>query len=242
MKINLYSFKLKYQFDKIKSLHWYAFAFFILAIIGEYLSYENGLFYSLFKIAGASGCFYLLTLTRKKLFYSFWTFAISFQIYFLTGVFNSLSNWTGIFYLGSFILMGMEMYILLSPIFYPRVNWWEYDFRYRDDIKTTIKLNEQTFKGRLADLRRNAGCLSAFEVFKIGETVELEANDETYSAEIMSRREYSLGRPLHYGIRFLSNSHEDKSKIKRLFRHWKTKKKVIMKKKFTKEDQGIEAS
>jgi hypothetical protein len=136
----------------------------------------------------------------------------------------------------------MEMYILLSPIFYPRVNWWEYDFRYRDDIKADVKIDEQSYKGRLSDLRREAGCLSCFEVLDIGATVDIEAEGNNYKAEIMSRREYSLGRPLHYGIKFVSNSSEDKIKLRTLFSKWKSKKKVIMKKKFTKEEQAVEAN
>lgn len=238
MKINLYSFKLQYEFDKIKTLHWGSCVFFVLAIAMEYFSDENGFFYSIFKIMAASGCYYLLTLTRVKLYYSFWTFAALFMIYFVTGIFNSISAWTSFFYLGALVFMGIEMYILLSPIFYPRVNWWEYDFRYRDDIKSEICFKDQCYKGRLSDLRRNAGCLSCFETIDIGEIIEIKAEGEQYRAEVMSRREYSLGRPLHYGIRFISNDKEEKRAVRQLFSKWKSHKKVMMKKKFRGEEQA----
>jgi ribosomal protein S1 len=66
------------------------------------------------------------------------------------------------------------MYFLSSPIYYPRVSWWEYDFRYRDDLKIEVKSFEDVIDARLTDLRRQAGCVAIFEELKIGQEIKVQ--------------------------------------------------------------------
>jgi hypothetical protein len=100
----------------------------------------------------------------------------------------------------------IEMIILFSPIYFPIVSWWNYDFRFRHDLKIQVRNVESVEKiARLSDLRRGAGCVSSFEDYAIGSditlVVKLAGREFELEAEIFSRRQYSLGRPFIYGVK-----------------------------------------
>ncbi len=78
------------------------------------------------------------------------------------------------FFCMSAVLLGIEMYKLYGPIYYPLVNWWEYDFRFRSDVKVLVSLPDQAMvEGRLTDLRRKAGCVVLFDEMHVGDTLAL---------------------------------------------------------------------
>ena len=102
-----------------------------------------------------------------------------------------------------------------SPIYYPFFNWWEYDFRYRSDLEANFIFNDNSFEGRITDIRRNAACLTAFEKLPIGAKVviriaENENNALTIEGKVVSTRETSLGRGFTYGVSF-ANEEVDNS-------------------------------
>ena len=67
--------------------------------------------------------------------------------------------------------------------------------------------NDNSFEGRITDIRRNAACLTAFEKLPIGAKVviriaENENNALTIEGKVVSTRETSLGRGFHVWSKF----------------------------------------
>lgn len=125
-----------------------------------------------------------------------------------------------------------------SPLFYPRVQWWEYDFRYRGDLKTMVKHQDKTYEARLTDLRRDAGCVELFENLSIDDTIKLEIdfNGKVYgiSAIVKTITELLPGRPLRYGVKIDIKDVHHKNNFLDLKRSWSESNKVKLRRKFTK--------
>jgi hypothetical protein len=178
--------------------------------------------------------------TIKHRYYTYWTFSGILFVYLLFKIYEQFyilnNEHIGILYLISTIILIVKMYILSSPIYYPRVNWWEYDFRFRDDLKIMVKSNEKDFTARLTDLRRHAGCVAMFEDLKLGEeiTVTAAVDDEAVLLRgfVMSKRKDIIGRPLIYGVHFKFDSRSNKKRYIRLERLWIKQKNSKRKMKF----------
>ncbi len=170
--------------------------------------------------------------TIKNRYYTYWTFSGMLFVYLLLKIneqfFLLHQNHIGFLYLMAIMILIAKMYILSSPIYYPRVSWWEYDFRYRDDLKITVKKNEDQIEARLTDLRRLAGCVALFEELKLGEEILINAQvkDEsvTLRGQVMSKRRELLGRPLIYGIQFKFDSRTNKKRYGMLEKMWSHEK------------------
>lgn len=136
----------------------------------------------------------------------------------------------------SFIFLGINIYIMSSPIFYPRVQWWEYDFRYRGDLKAITEIDSKTFESRLTDLRRDAACIDLFEVLEVDTrlsvTVEVDSKKYQIPAIVKTRTQVIPGRPWRYGIKvdFVDNQH--KSEFAELKRKWSNITQVKLRNKF----------
>ncbi|MBL7665450.1 MAG: hypothetical protein JNM93_09980 [Bacteriovoracaceae bacterium] len=167
-------------------------------------------------------------ITLRELFYTFWTLCLFISVYFLSSFFSTISDpWSQpsfFLYFLALIFLSIQAYIMSSPIFYPRIQWWIYDFRVRDDIKIKAIINEQTYNGRLTDLRRGAGCVVLFETVKIGQVITIETIflDKTidFNTEVISKREPVPGRGITYGVRFDLSHDEDKRMYERFSRYW----------------------
>lgn len=178
--------------------------------------------------------------TIKHRYYTFWSFSAALFIYLMFKIneqFYSLHQpHIGILYTISALILIMKMYILSSPIYYPRVNWWEYDFRYRDDLKINVKVNENEFDARLTDLRRQAGCVALFEELNLGKEILISATvgEEKVAlrAQVISKRRELIGRPLIYGVQFKFDSRTNKKRYIMLKRIWNLEKKSKKKIKF----------
>lgn len=173
--------------------------------------------------------------TIKNRYYTFWTFSLFLLIYLFYKVYElhfvfSLGH-IAILYLISSVILILKMYELSSPIYYPRFNWWEYDFRYRDDLKILVKAlshNDFELKARLTDLRRYAGCVALFEELKPGEEIliSVDVNGEAVKLRgiVISRRRELLGRPYIYGIKFKFDSRTNKKRYTQLKKIWNKEK------------------
>ncbi len=148
-------------------------------------------------------------LTLKKLYYTYWTFGLIFIALILIDIVAALwiLPWLGT--VGLILLLGFLAinYFLASPIYYPQVNWWEYDFRYRTDLRGNILSDDsKIIECRIADLRRNAGCVHSFANFQTGTELKLEVEigtvTKTSRAKIISMRKGIPGRPSIYGVLF----------------------------------------
>lgn len=135
------------------------------------------------------------------------------------------------------------MWTLHDPIYYPIVSWWEYDFRYRDDVKVSVgtlvkeeREKSNVMEGRITDIRRKAACLALFEELEIGEEVEVVTKEHevpsTFKLKIMSKRETSIGRPFHYGARFILSNDSERSEYERFLDFWKNERRDKIKQKF----------
>jgi hypothetical protein len=238
MRIVFNYLKLKDDFNRLEVLHWGHFAFVLLGLTFEL---TNGLsIISWFISISILSVFYRsFFITKKELFYSFWTFSAAVACYISYKIiFSDCSSIeSALLYLTGLTLLGVEVYILSSPIYYPRVMWWEYDFRYRTDLKVHIfnELGEES-ESRITDLRRSAGCIASFEEIKPGTTIKVESPryfDGTLEVEVISKRIYSLGRPYSYGVKFSLKNHSEVAAYNDLLNIWKNESLERRQRKFT---------
>lgn len=214
--------KLKRDISRIEMLHILQYFLFIIAFFLEFIhDIPNSM--SVLTIIGLSITYRLYYQTMKKLYYTFWTFSFFILVFLLYKMANffSIAQFESAFlvYALIMVLLICECYILSSPIYYPRVNWWEYDFRYRADLKVTLKsedpLSDIIIESRLSDVRRGACCLSIFENLEIGSKYILLLPDNlSFIVEIMSNRQYSLGRPKTYGVKFIFENNQERKAYK----------------------------
>lgn len=178
--------------------------------------------------------------TIKHRYYTYWSLSAMLFFYLLFKIYEQFfvldNEHIGLLYLLSSLILVFKMYLLSSPIYYPVVSWWEYDFRYRDDLKISVKSNEQEFSARLTDLRRQAGCVAMFEELKLGEEIVINAaldeDNVLLRGIVMSKRRDVIGRPLIYGVQFKFDSKSNKKRYVRLERLWKKQKNNKRKMKF----------
>lgn len=243
MRIVLNYLKLKEDFNRIEVLHWGHFSFVVLAITLEFV--YGASFFGWAFTTGLLFLFYrLFFITKKELFYSFWSFSALLILFLVNKIFFVSYEIFEIkfLYIVGLILLGVEIYILSSPIYYPRVSWWEYDFRYRTDLKVFIEINNsEPTEARVTDLRRGAGCVASFEEFKVGDEISL--NSPSYfegnlEVEIVSKRIYSLGRPYNYGVRFLIEKEDKKKSYGELLNVWRNETLQRREKKFTTKSEA----
>nr|BDT26586.1 PilZ domain-containing protein [Bacteriovorax sp. HI3] len=178
--------------------------------------------------------------TIKHRYYTYWSFSALLFCYLLFKIYEQFyildNEHIGILYLISTLILVFKMYLLSSPIYYPVVSWWEYDFRYRDDLKISIKSGENEFAARLTDLRRQAGCVASFSELKLGEEIVINAaldeDNVLLRGVVMSKRRDVIGRPIIYGVQFKFDSKSNKKRYIHLERLWKKQKNNKRKMKF----------
>ncbi len=145
--------------------------------------------------------------TLKELYYTFWTFTFLQSI---LATFFLISAEGAAFYLAAtyLVLIIVEIYYLTSPTLYPRVQWWEYDFRFKNELKVKVEADQQLhLDGRLTDLRRKSACLVLFEDLDLGTRIKVSLREEkstqdSFFLTLSSKRETSIGRAHHYGAEF----------------------------------------
>ncbi len=237
----LQQLNLKKEFDKSVLLYYFHGSIVFLALAVELLSGKLPLsIYTIVKIVYLGIIYNLCLKTQKRLYYSFWTFSIAIGIYILMGILQNRgvrgNSLLIMLYSLAFIGLFIKMYIISSPIFYPRVRWWEYDFRYRGDLHVNVDTDDRNIRGRLSDLRRGAGCLILFESLPINHTLEIKADSVSeeikLKATIVSKREYSLGRGFKYGIRFIFKDKEAGKVFQHFSHFWRINNKAKLEAKF----------
>lgn len=145
----------------------------------------------------------------------------------------------------SIVFLGINGYVLSSPLYYPRVQWWEYDFRYRGELKINTNINGLSCEGRLADLRRGCASILSLENLPLGHNIDLEIpfGKNTYhlTGVIKTMREVIPGRPIRYGIELSLPSEKDKKSHDELRKIWALHKKANIRRKFSeyRESNGI---
>ena len=248
MKLRFYNFKLKQDYDRIKILFWGHFFFLILSTIVEIFNGSTGFFIGLFEIFIFSAVYRWFYKTVRELYYTFWIFGCVMAIYMIMGIYDSIFVYGSASLFYSYFLSGALFsalsYVLSSPIYFPRARWWEYDFRYRYDLKVKVWHGENELEGRMSDLRRGAGCIIMFDLFDAGDIISIKVDDQykefNLNAEIVSKREYSFGRGYSYGIKFNFDTLEHKKEFSVFCKFWKKEMNSKIKNKFreTRESQN----
>ncbi len=210
-------------------------AFFLgIIIISLYFSSWN-FFAFCFRGFFWTGFFLLFLQAIKRLLYSYWSFlfistlySLSFVIDFGLGRISLAEMLTLATFIGLNILQASMM---MRPIFYPMPNWWEYDFRYRTDIKAKIKVKDKFYDVRIADVRMGEVAIHSFHELEAGDRILLTGIDEidkTLSIifDVATVRKNIVGRPHIIGLKLFN--HGDivhYQKLKELIRSKKLSKK-----------------
>lgn len=176
----------------------------------------------------------------KNLLNTFWSISLVLLLFYLIAFFRNaliLQNpTTATWYLAAIGLLALATWQISSPLYYPMVQWWEYDFRFRPDIRIMIEDGGVDHRARLTDLRRGAGCVVMFHAMPIGSwvTVSTDVMAQRFSlkAQIVSRKEPILGRAYIYGVRFNREDLEQRQRLKLLTNYWNESKKLKIRSKF----------
>jgi hypothetical protein len=236
LKLNLQN-----SYDKVKFLTLIQFVLVFIAFVAEAMVTHTVVYFSFpFQMLLLIFTYNFYYKALSQLFYSYWNISFILGIYYLVSMTRNYlvidSPMIGFLFFLSFILLVVACYIISSPLYYPRVNWWEYDFRFRADIRCTAEIDGQQFRGRLSDLRRGAACLELFTHSYVGQPIQinLEILNQNFTlfAEIRSKREPILGRSIIYGIKFLNSDLEQKQRLKLLTNYWHESKKIKIRNKF----------
>lgn len=177
---------------------------------------------------------------QKQRNYSFWGISFLLGLFLLQNVVKYTFEDYQIFILYIAFLAGIFLtincYIMSSPLFFPRVQWWEYDFRYRGDLKSFIKLKDEVIESRVTDLRRECACVESFNRIDLGSEFELEMEHEDKNyvipAIVKTSKEVIKGRPIRYGIEFDLEDEKNKAQYDDLKEIWASNKKAKIRTKF----------
>lgn len=183
---------------------------------------------------------------QKQRNYSFWGISLMIGLYLLKIIlkYTFVDYQIFILYLSflAALFLGINCYIMSSPLYFPRVQWWEYDFRYRGDLKSYIKADDKVIESRVTDLRRDAACVESFDRLDLDTPVDLEIefDERLYvaPAKIKTSKEFIKGRPIRYGLVFDLQNETVKEDFVRLKRLWNQHKKVKIRNKFALLKEG----
>jgi hypothetical protein len=238
---------LQNSYDKVKFLTILQAVFVLIAFFSEAFVTQTVLNFSfIFQFILLFVAFNFYYNALSNLYYSFWNISVVLAIYYLVSLGRNLlligHPMIGGFFFISLIFLMIACYIISSPLYYPRFHWWEYDFRYRADIRCWVEVHGQQFRGRLSDLRRGAACLELFNQISVGETIQIDIEilnqNFTLFAEIRSRREPIIGRSIVYGLKFINSDLEQRQRLKFLSNYWNESKKIKIRNKFALTDES----
>lgn len=176
----------------------------------------------------------------KNLQTSFWNISFILTLFYIISFFRNIlmlnHPYIATLYLISLALMGLGCYIIASPLYYPQVTWWEYDFRYRPELPITIEYEGEYHRARLTDLRRGAGCVMMFHPIPVGQTFMIISDSLSYTVKIKgairSKKEPIMGRAIMYGVKFKTEDLVEAQRLKLLTKHWNETKHTKLRSKF----------
>lgn len=176
----------------------------------------------------------------KDLYYSFWGLTImygtyAFYCYFSSLTYHNLSIPTYAYIL-SLSCLALIAFIMSSPMYYPIFNWWEVDFRFRNDIKGTVEIGGHTQECRLSDLRRWAGCLMVFAEYELPAygvvSVEIDQEKVSLPLVIATKSEAIPGRGFSYGFKFIVTTKDEGKIYNKLINYWHASSRHKLQEKF----------
>ena len=234
-------FNLQNSYDKVRFLTVLQFLLVLIAFVSEALLTHSVVYFSFFVQLGL--LFFTFNFYYKalaNLYYSYWNISIILAIYYMVSLIRNMfvidQPMIAFLFFVSILFLLIACYIISSPLYYPRVHWWEYDFRFRADIRCMVEIDGRQYRGRLADLRRGAACLELFHHIHVGQPIQinLEILNQNFTlfSEVRSKREPIIGRSIVYGIKFVNSDLEHKQRLKLLTNYWRESKKIKIRNKF----------
>ncbi|MAX66977.1 MAG: hypothetical protein CME66_08585 [Halobacteriovoraceae bacterium] len=192
--------------------------------------------------------FYARAFTNRN--YALWGLTLVLTIYILMNILHYTFFEYNIFvlYLAflAALFLGLNGYLMSSPLYFPRIQWWEYDFRYRGELKADIVVGKSEVEVRVADIRRECISFLAFEILPLGDIIELKIpyKKKVYqvSGKLKTQREDIPGRPIRYGMKLELKSDVDKKQYTELKKIWGLNKKANIRRKFADYTQSQEKS
>ena len=177
---------------------------------------------------------------QKNRNYAFWGYTVLLSLYLVIHIlhFSFVDQNIFVLYLAilSSLFLVINCLVMSSPLYYPRVQWWEYDFRYRGDLKSSVRRAGEEFDARMVDLRREAMSILAFEAIALNQEVLVKVpfGNSTYEllGNVKTIREDIAGRPISYGIELKLKNEKSKKSYQELLRLWSMHKKVNIRRKF----------
>ena len=180
-----------------------------LIIVKLYFSTWN--FYA-FVLRGTLAIIFFALFFRatKRLLYSYWAFLGLLTLYTLS-FFIDLGPRN--ISLGEFLILStllalniFQARMMMRPIYYPRPNWWEYDFRYRSDLKARLTTKDKHYPIRISDVRMGEVSIYSFHELESGERVlvdNIDEMDEDFSLalDVVTVRSNIVGRPDIVGLK-----------------------------------------
>jgi hypothetical protein len=234
-------FNLQNSYDKVKFITLVQFVLVALGFTAEAIVTQSLLnFTTLFQFALLLIIFNFFYRALTNLFSSYWNISFILAFYYVVSAGRNLliigHPFIGLTFVLSFILLLIAGYIISSPLYYPRFTWWEYDFRFRADIRCFAEVDGSQYPARLSDLRRGAACMELFTHIPVGQVVQIHTEilnqNFTFSAEVRSKREPIIGRSNVYGVKFVNNDLEQKQRLRFLANYWRESKKIKIRNKF----------
>lgn len=176
----------------------------------------------------------------RNLYNTFWSLTAVLLVYYLLSFTRNLlvldHTLNAACYGVAVICLMVGVWQISSPLYYPLVQWWEYDFRFRPDIRGWVVDGEERYRARLTDLRRGAGCVTMFHMAPVGGILDIETDALhvrfNLKAEVVSRKEHIVGRGYQYGVRFQVEDLEQKQRLKLLTNFWNESKRLKIRSKF----------
>jgi hypothetical protein len=201
-----------------------------------------------FMFVFASIRFYVTALTNRN--YAFWGMSIVIFMYLLMHIlhYTFLNYNLLVLYLSilSGVFLAVNGYIMSSPLYFPRIQWWEYDFRYRGELKAEIKYLDGKLAARVADIRRECISFLAFESIRLGKEVivEIPFGKKTFEIKgtLKTSREDIPGRPIRYGFKVDTEDKANDKSYNELKKVWGLKKQANIRRKFSDYIESKEAS
>lgn len=183
--------------------------------------------------------FYALSFKNKN--YTFWGVSFVLGLYLVKNLlqFTFIDYNVLVLYL-SFLaatFLGVNAYLMASPLFYPRVQWWEYDFRYKGDLKVEVDFEDEKKPGRLIDFRRSSAAIEMFEFVELGSdfTFSLTYGQSSFAftGTVQTLRTIIPGRPIRYGVSLDLSTPEKKDAYLKMKKIWSMNNKVKLRRKFS---------
>lgn len=220
---------------------------FIMARTAEMKVFEVSFFLELFFVVGVIR-FYSRAHKNKN--YALWGFTAVISLYLILRILHFTFIHYNILVLYIAFLAGIFLiinsYLMSSPLYFPRIQWWEYDFRYRGELKAIARYEQEEVEIRVADLRRHCISFLGFEKIQLGEKVSVEIpfgqNIYKVVGRLKTMREDIPGRPIRYGLLLQFENESDRKIHQELKKIWRLHKKANIRRKFADYKEASEVN